>query len=487
MLGSALGFIGMTIALSIANSTAKKKFEESARANIKTYCEVQKGNIARRKVGVLSKSFFCDDGKFYLPDNYVNSGAELIPFEVELVGNHDVAKKYNPFLDSIVNKNFIISGGDNENRNRIIIEKLGDAYKNGIPAIVIHKSNKALVTHMKRYLSMNGLAILSPNKNAYLPFPSPELNPSTSDIVSLILSSIPDGYANDDEARLCLSILVDLQYRQKKQLDFDVFRNFDGDNVRKSIDEAVINNGIDKETADAIKRRLNEVSYKVIGSVASYLSALTRESNKIADITGDNTISRRNIIDTVKKGASVLIDVGASDNSLLLRLILNDLRQNMGGNNYTLIFDDVPIPLEETIVEDLLMNRNRSLLLSYEDFLSIPHLIRKGSKTDYVQEFFNNSNGIVLFGGKTLASSKWSEMFKTYQQAPISLTKTSSLGYSFIMPTVTNATTFDTRYAVEAPRVSSTILSDLSMSDTSLFQACIYNRDSDHIGFLELN
>ncbi|MDR0918330.1 MAG: hypothetical protein LBM93_03655 [Oscillospiraceae bacterium] len=482
-------------------------YRQKIEAEIQKFLFYSKLNAMERRVIVCSPSFFrlSNEQQLQLTNSsdtnfptllYSNKGSKLLPREVLIPNsdNKDVISEIEQYFSNKKGKfdNLIISGGKYKQRQHILRDAVSEVATKNIPVVYIHSNKSEFLEIMKIWPQ---LKILSPANCSYNPFPQKIKTPTQKNITvnaltKWIMSSMPTAYENNTTIEYAVNFVMNCLYSCSSGIDFIDLLMLDYNKIGNKINSCKNKHKITVEVADELRNQLDHTDINSLSKVCSYLQDIATQSKLITNLDVNNSVKESSLIDLMSQGKIISINLGIDNYESILSFILRDLKQNVPSNlEYLIVFDDVIIPQERKIFDNLINDRRCNFILSYEDITTIPNC---GDTEIYLKRFIDKANETIIFKHATNASEILSNVLPKYQKRPITVSSTVGKGdavgltaalYAGFNNGINIGATLNTTISdpVQAPCVSADLLTSLADK-----QACIYSKDQNRIFFLEV-
>jgi len=249
-------------------------------------------------------------------------------------------------------RNSIISGSEPFVRAKLIAAAVKNSDASCLPTIIIHSSNQYIETEIK---SLLGNSVITINRaNAYFD-PFNYQNPDT--IINTILSTLKEKYNANDNIKYCIRGIVKCLVAAGRTPSFMAFKKCPRVRVLNSkVDNLLSQGAISDTVADDIKYELGK-GQDEFDKLESYFSDLSDQMSDISNFSSGN-----NSYDVFKAANSqriLIIDIGSSENDLLIDIIINQIKTFCRHNRVSVIFDDITVYQNNTPLKKFLCDNNK--------------------------------------------------------------------------------------------------------------------------------
>jgi hypothetical protein len=470
----------------------------------KFHCQM---NATARKIIVCDRSFFAEYEQrqnllesgnktaLVTGDYYSNNGTNLLPNEVLLPTNSAVKAEIEKYYYSRKGRfdNLIFTGGNTQKRNSLLQNSISEVIGQNIPVVYFHCGNNSFL-HAMRIWSQ--LRILSADTLSYNPFPqdinSRSNNNTIEGLASLIMQSMPNEHKDDMEIRSAVNFVLHCLYSRRGNIDFVDLQMIIPDEFGIQISKWRSNKMLSEEYADTLERRLNNLRPEALEYACSYMLGISQQAEEISNLNPRKSIPETSLIDLMKQKLFVSVNLGTDNYEYILRFMLRDLKNNVPKDmKYLIVFDEVNIPQEKRIFEDLITDKRCNFILSYNDITTLPNYGDTGS---HLRNFIDKASETIILNHGSGAASILSNALPKYSKYPITVNRTISYGDSSganqsgwmygssVGINIGSTLTVSIGSIVdEQPCVSSDLITGLAPN-----QACIYSKDQNRLFFVQI-
>ena len=385
-----------------ATNAKVKRMDEETRTQIREFAE--QANIQNRNL-IVADTFA--NQSMLLPDN----GILLLS-----APNDSIRLAVSDPAEPV--QNVVVTGSNIMARNHSLISVISDASARNIPIVLLHCSNHDIVREVSSNLPSNKSMIYNSKALSYNPFKGLDL----SSICQLIYSSIPTTYGVKSIGRDFIRVMVNIQLLQGNIVDFQKLLNCPFNDLSASIDRKEREGFISKTDADDLKADLF-ASQSESRVIAHYFQDLADQINHLSDCTTRNAPSA-SISEGIQNRQAILIDIGVNTNTLLLDLIINQLRILFSnGYKFMIILDNVNLNSNKDLLPMTIHNSNCRFVLSYDDVYSALN-----SDENTFTSLLGSVQKAVVFNHPSIPScSQWSKYLGEYDKQEPEYTHTQNL------------------------------------------------------------
>ncbi|GHV12129.1 hypothetical protein FACS1894219_04470 [Clostridia bacterium] len=484
-----------------------KLYDELCEAEIEKFKRHCQMNASARKIIVCDQSFFAEyeqqqnllesqkSTALVTGDYYSNSGTNLLPTEVLLPSNQAVVEEINRYYSSRKGRfaNLIFTGGNSQKRNSLLQTSVSEVLGENIPVVYFHCGNSDFVQSMRIW---SQLRVFTAGSLSYNPFPQSVTSQNNNNVIeglaSHIMQSMPNEHKDDTEIRAAVSFVLHCLYSCRGNIDFVDLQMLNPDEFGAKINKWRTNQLLSNDYADALERRLNNLRANAIEYACSYMLEISQQAETIANLNPKKNVPESSLIGLMKSNSFVSVNLGADNYEYILRFMLRDLKNNVPRDmQYLVVFDDVNIPQEKKIFEDLITDKRCNFILSYQDITTLPNYGDTGS---HLRNFIDKASETIILSHGSGAALILSNALPKYSKYPITINRTISYGdnsgisQSGFMPGSSIGANVGSTLTVsiapimnEQPCVSSDLITSLSTN-----QACIYSREQNRLFFIKI-
>ena len=312
------------------------------------------------------------------------------------------------FLSNDPTENIVVSGSNNNVRERVLCASAWNCYQQRRAAVILHCGNYNLVNRLWDTFRNTNFLCLDSSNGIYDPF----IGLERADVSQFILASSGHEYRIERSGGSYIYGLYDYLQQIGRPVCVETLYNC----MRDRSHENILQESQNGNMSDFMARRINSELAQgqlEMGNIEQYLSALRHQGNGlIADESRlSQAISLRSVI---RDNRVVAIDISDSSNTLLLDIIVQELRAAITDRNvFSLLIDDVPIEVTESFIQLIRMfSGNNTLVYSAQDAYS-----QMQSTTNVLDTLLGRAaTVIVLQHYSSVSSSKFSEFFGNYQK-----------------------------------------------------------------------
>ena len=371
----------------------------------------------------------------------------------------------NPGLDFIWGEtdqpeNALVSGGTPGERSLAIMPFVHKCQQKGIPVVAIHAGN----AHLENMLVDHSVVceLISRKDLYYDVFRSLPVD----DIAHILYETIEDASPN---VSVLLSALLEVVLRLEGNVTIQNLAAFPLVKFLDKLNDLKTHGTVTQDEFDDLSRDYMSGSAE-IETVRTFLGRLARQSDSLYGKVRGNTC---NIKKMLNKSGIIGLDVGVSNNDLVIALAMNHFRYVQSlGRDFAIVIDGIAISRFLQLCD---LFRERLHVISHSDFIAS---LAGGERNN--DELFTEITGgiatIVLLNHKSGTScQKWSDHLGKYHKIYVktNVSQGDNLGTGFFGSGASRTNTQSiNRDEEDVPRVRAETLSMLSDS-----LACIYSRN----------
>ncbi len=369
-------------------------------------------------------------------------------------GNKNVAEYRNgpieAFLPERTSENIVVSGANDELRNRVICATAWKCHEERRGAIVLHCGNSRLSDMMRNtFNDSEGFYLIDSSNPIYDPF----VGLNRNEIAQFVLNSSGERYKVERNGSSYIYGLSDYLQQIGRVNCINTFTNC----LRERSYEDVMEQAERGLMSDFIARRINSElaqGQMQFGNIENYFNVIRQQSEAIL-AEELNIRSAISIKKALQQNQIISIDIGNASNDLVLNVLLQEIRDSMSsGIRFTLLVDSIPIDASEALGQ---MMRNFSGTCSYV-YSSQDAYTDTQSTANVFETLIGRAGTVfVLQHYSGVACEAFSRFFDTYHKTEVNHTFTSGDTYSTftqILPGSSSANIYGTQH-IDRPRVES--------------------------------
>ena len=313
------------------------------------------------------------------------------------------------FLPQTVNNNVVISGSNDELRERVVCARAWKCHLENKPALVLHCGNLNLADRLAQvFQGQNKFLRLDSTNPIYDPF----IGLDRTYVSQFILNSSGREYRIERIGSSYLYGLYDYLQQIGRPICTETFYNC----TRDRSHENIIQDSEDGVISEFIARRINSELAQgqlEMGNIEQYFNVLKQQG---CDLLADeyNLNDAISIRKALHDGKIVSLDISDSSNTLLLDIVVQEIRALLADRiPISLIIDAIPIDASETFNQLIrTYSGSNSLLYSSQDVYSSMQ-----STTTHFESILGRSEVVIALQHYSASSaSKFSEFFGNYQK-----------------------------------------------------------------------
>lgn len=356
--------------------------------------------------------------------------------------------------------NVVVSGNNNNIRNRIACAMARNAYEHGRPVIVLHCGNRDLEEMMSTiFSSESGFHCVNTRNPIYDPFdglPKEEIS-------QLVLNSAGVDNKVDRNGGVYINGLTDYLTARGRRTLTRTYIECPHDQIFNKVKQEQTAGQLSAADAAYIISQLTQGKMEQ-GAVEQYFRNLNLQASCIL-ASKSNLDRATSIKKKIADKEVIVIDLISASNNLLISVVFQELRNAMAeGKEYTLILDSIPVDSSESLGQ-LLRNYSNScnFVYSSNDVYA---------ETQSTESLFNTimaraNNVFVMRHNAAETNRRFSENLGHYKKTEI--TRTMATGdsygtYTQILPGQSVNEILNPQI-VERPRVEEQEIAALDISD----------------------
>lgn len=373
--------------------------------------------------------------------------------------NRGVAEYTNGPIEAFVARNgaenIVISGANQELRNRVNCAVAWNCHRSGRGAVVLHCGNTSLSDLItSTFRGDTGLYSVNPSNPIYDPFVDLDRN----DISQLILSSSASNYRIERNGHSYIYGLSEYLQLMGRPLCVDSYASCLRDRSYDQLMEMAERGNVSDFVARRIHSELAQGQME-LGNIEQYFNVLKRQGQGILAIENSAPYAI-SIKKALRQNQVIVLDIGNASNSLLLNVVMQEIRDTISqGLPFSLIVDSVPLHASE-LLEQLFRSfaGQCSYVYSSQDAYADTQ-----STSNVFDTLVGRANSVVVLQHySAMASEKFSEFFGEYQRVEIDHTVTDGdtyQTYGQVLPGSAYSNVYHRQYTtrrrVEAREISS--------------------------------
>lgn len=387
-------------------------------------------------------------GLFRRGSNRRNTQQQLDNIEVQNETNKNIVEYRNNAIEAFVpngTDNIVVSGSNENLRNRVNCASAWRCHASGRAAVILHCSNYRLSELIdETFRGESGFHNINRDNPCYDPF----VDLNRSEISQMILSSSGNNYKIERMGNSYIYGLIDYLQLIGRPICVDTFSNCLRDRSYEQIMEQAERGNISEFIARRINSELAQGKLEA-GNIEQYFTVLEQQArNTLADES--SAVSAISIKKALRQNEIIAIDVGDASNSLLLNLVVQEIRDAISiGLRFTLIIDSVPVDSSESLGRLL---RNFSGMCSYV-YSSPDAYTSSQSDANVFDTLLGRANTVFVLQHSSFASGRFSQFLGQYQKVEVNHTFTSGDTYATfgqILPGSTSANIYGTQLVNKA-------------------------------------
>ena len=352
------------------------------------------------------------------------------------------------FLSNSSGGNVVVTGNNTDIRNHVICKEAWKCHRDRMPAVILHNGNRALESLFASNIYGERACIINGSNRIYDPF----VGLDRMEIAELVINSGTKDHKIEHMGNSYIYALHDLIRFQGRAICTESFVRC----LRERSLERVIEMAEAGTMPHYIAENISSLSAQGIleqGKIESYFNTLISQGHSaLAQERGiENAVSIR---EAIRQNKVVLIDVGATVNSLILDVMMYEIRKAMSeGYRFALMTDSISLAASEFYADMMTMSMTSgcSYVYSTQDVFI---------DTQRQQNGFENVTGqanvlIVLQHNSNISAERISQYLGTYRKQDINSTVntgTSTMGGTQFFPGGSSNEGYGTSWTV-MPRV----------------------------------
>lgn len=386
-----------------------------------------------------------------------NTARQLDNIDFQNETNKNVIEYRNCAIEAFVqnsNENVVVSGLNENLRNRVNCASAWRCHESGRAAVILHCSNYRLSELIDETFSgERGFYNINNENPNYDPF----VGLNRSEIAQIILSSSGNNYKIERMGSSYIYGLIDYLQLVGRPICAETFSNCLQDRTYEQIMEQAERGIISEFVARRINSELAQAKLET-GNIEQYFTVLQQQAGNI--LTNQSSLSRAiSVKKALMQNEIISIDIGDASNSLLLNLIIQEIRDSISaGLRFTLIIDSVPVDASESLGQLL---RNFSGMCSFVYSSTDAYANTQGT-VNVFDTLLGRANTVFVLQHFSTASERFSQFFGQYQKIEVNHTFTNGDTYATfgqILPGSSSASIYGTQLVnkarVEGSEISS--------------------------------
>ena len=316
------------------------------------------------------------------------------------------------FLPQTANNNVVVSGSNDEIRERVICARAWKCHLDNRPTLILHCGNLNLADRLAQVFQGEDKFLRLDSTN---PIYDPFIGLDRSYVSQFILNSSGREYRIERIGSSYLYGLYDYLQQIGRPICTETFYNC----MRDRSHEHIIQDSEDGVISEFIARRINSELAQgqlEMGNIEQYFNVLRQQG---CDLLADeynlnNAISIRRAL---HNGKIVALDISDSANTLLLDIVVQEIRALLSDHiQISLIIDSISIDATETFNQLIrTYSGTNSLLLSSPDVYSS----MQSTATHFEAILGRAETVIALQHYSSSSATKFSEFFGNYQKLEV--------------------------------------------------------------------
>jgi hypothetical protein len=323
--------------------------------------------------------------------------------------------------------NTVISGGVPMARALVIESFVEMASTKGMPVVVIHESDAAVISRLSANPTLKGKLILC---DAFNPNFDPFVHLKSDEIAKLVIDTAKKDYDIKPTARFCIEGLVAYLAAGKTRPNLKLFSTMPLiTHLSDRLNDLVLKGTVDDTNANKIEQRLL-MGQDEYPKLQLFFSDLANQFNGMIEKSKGQKYSIKRAVADKKV---ITIDVISNTNTLMIDLLINQIRQTVGqGLSMMFVSDGLAISETHKSLYSSTVDRCK-LVASCNDLLS-----SCGGDDKFFDSVVGNTAQKYVFrhtsGG---SATKWADTIGQYDKTELSQSygKTGSMAFPLGMNT----------------------------------------------------
>jgi hypothetical protein len=304
--------------------------------------------------------------------------------------------------------NFIISGGDSDERMKLCEMMVRNTFNVKYPMIILHTGN----TFLENIVAGNQLGIVINKRNPIFDvFAEMEFD----EILQFVTDTNTAKYAISPAARYVLEVAYELSIARNRSPYFYWYAKCPFLTLGESISDRLKKGLITQDNANNLNTML-AAGQSETTKIAAFFSDMKAQLDYIS-IQDPKTVQPVSMLSAIRRNQILCIDIKSSTNAMLLEMMGHSINIALNrGLNFSLLLDDVAFANNNIFLNIISQASNhQNIILSKDLFSSV------GGNENLFATLIGGVDKTVVFAhGSNISCSKWSEYLGQYDKIDVS-------------------------------------------------------------------